>query len=139
MQNKRIYLAIPYTHNQLSVRDDRAKFATQVAGRLMSAGLVVYSPITHGHAIAKECGLPGDFEYWRESAEAFLAWCTDLYVICIPNWKESKGIRAEILLAEKLDKTVVYLRAGNYFFDGGFGGGGMVEPAHMGKRCACSK
>ena len=122
MITKRIYLATPYSHDSETVRADRAKFATQVAGRLMSAGLIVFSPNTHGHAIAVECGLPGDYDYWRESSMAFVAWCTDLYVICVPGWRESTGVSAEILLADKLGKNIVYLRPGNYFFDGVFKG-----------------
>jgi hypothetical protein len=127
MITKRIYLATPYSCKQENIRADRAKFATQVAGRLISAGLIVFSPITHGHAIATECASPGDYEYWKKSAEAFVAWCTDLYVICVPGWRESAGVGAERLLAEKLGKNIVYLRAGNYFFDGYFSGGGRED------------
>ena len=100
--------------------DDRAKFATQVAGRLMSAGLIVCSPINRWHAVCEECGLFVDYNYWKESARAFVAWCTDLYVICVPGWRESTRVSAEILLAEKMGKNIVYLRPGNYFFDGVF-------------------
>jgi len=109
MRKKRIYLTIPYTHQDEKIMADRAKFATQVAGRVKSAGLIFYSPITHNHAIAVECGLPGDYGYWEDSAKVFVAWCTDLYVICVPGWRESTGVSAEILLAEQMGKGIVFL------------------------------
>jgi len=123
MENKRIYLACPYSHSFKDVRKDRAKFATQVTGRLMKAGLIVYSPITHGHGVAVECGLPGDCVYWSKNTESFICWCTDIFVVCIPGWQESGGVQEEIFLAEKMGKNLVYLRPGNYFFDGFFSKG----------------
>jgi len=46
-----IYLATPYSHDDPEVMEERFALVTATAAQLMLAGYVVYSPITHGHAV----------------------------------------------------------------------------------------
>ena len=78
----RIYLAVPYSHPDESVRALRFQEATVAANYLMRQAYLVYSPITHGHAIAACGGLGGNFEAWREHCLSFLRlWAQKLYVL----------------------------------------------------------
>jgi hypothetical protein len=106
----RIYLAAPYSHPEYKVRAQRYLYATQAANRLMRRGLLVYSPVTHGHTIGLWGGLNGDFEAWREHCLSFLRnWAQELYVLTLPGWKESIGVAAEIAEAESLGLPVGYV------------------------------
>ena len=101
---KKLYLAIPYSGQE----DYSFRKANYQAGILMDQGYVVYSPISHTHPIANECHLPTDWEYWKNIDESFLSWCDILYVYCLPGWKDSKGVQAEIEIAKRLGKEIIY-------------------------------
>lgn len=101
----KIYLAIPYFGNE------KTSFikANQKAAELMKSGHIVFSPISHSHPIAIQCGLPGDYEFWAEFDYSFLEWCDELWVYCLTGWKQSKGVAAEIKIAKKLNKPIQYI------------------------------
>lgn len=101
----KIYLCVPYT----GMEELSFKMANEVAGKLMNDGHIVFSPISMSHPIAKQCGLPADWDYWKENDECFITWCDELHVACIPGWKESKGVQAEIQMAIEQGKRVVGL------------------------------
>ena len=103
---KKLYLAIPYSGQE----PYSFQVANSEAGILMRQGFIVYSPISHTHPIAMECGLPTDWEYWKNIDTSFLEWCDEVHVVCIPGWKESKGVQAEIKIAIKLGKKIVYIK-----------------------------
>ena len=103
-----IYLASPYSHPNAIVRERRFRAACRVAARLIRAGLVVFSPVAHGHAIAL-CGLPTEWEFWERHDRRFLEICDEVVVLTLDGWRESTGVRAEIQIAEQLGKPVRYL------------------------------
>lgn len=97
-----IYLASPYTHNAASVRQLRFEQVCEVAGRLMSKGLHVFSPIAHTHCIALMAGLPCEIRYWEEYDRKILSRCDELWVLTLDGWIESKGVKFEIKVAREL-------------------------------------
>lgn len=101
----KIYLALPYTGRE----QESFKEANQTAADLMSQGHIVFSPISHTHPIAVQCGLPGHWEFWRQFDIAFIEWCDELYVLCSEGWERSKGVKAEIDIALALGRRVRYL------------------------------
>ena len=101
-----IYLACPYTHSDPEVRRRRFDAVNRLAGRLILAGEIVYSPISHSHAIT-ETGLPVTWDFWEKQSLAMLSVCDTLVVYCIDGWEQSIGVRAEIDAAEKAGKPVV--------------------------------
>lgn len=103
-----IYLAIPYSHPEQSVKDKRFRIANAVAAELMCKGEVVYSPISHTHIIAKENHLTTDWDYWQSACEQFLTIADKLVVITIEGWKESTGVQAEIDYAKQHDIPIEY-------------------------------
>ena len=109
MKKKLIYLAVPYSHSERKVREQRYNEVTQFAGELLKQGYFVYSPITHSHPIAYHVDLPKEFQFWRDYCLEMLRRCDELWVLCLPGWKESEGVMAEIKEAKRLEKEIIYV------------------------------
>src|SRR5678815_3413870 len=118
-----IYLASPYSvgpkgaygeedtgRASKNMRTRRYKAACKKAAQLMDKGLVIFSPIAHSHSIELE-GMDkvqtGNF--WLEQDLAILKHCTDLFVLCLPDWERSRGIAREIEFAQDNGIPVSYL------------------------------
>jgi len=95
-----IYLAGPYTHKDEAVRVARFEALTKKAAELMIDGHVVFSPITHGHAIAERHDLPLEFDWWQHQCLKMLENAKRLIVVRIDGYAESVGVQAEIAYAE---------------------------------------
>ena len=109
LMSELIYIASPYSHGSFDVRTDRFESVCEYAGKLMRAGLVVYSPIAHSHPIARRCGLPTDWKYWEKFDHAMITRCTSMRVLMLPGWEESTGVTAEIQIAQALGLEVEYV------------------------------
>ena len=104
-----IYLASPYTHPDPNVVEQRFDSIARTAGALMREGLTVYSPIVHCHPIAQRCELPTEWEYWEAVDREMIEKCDEVWVVMIPGWNTSKGVTAEVGIANSLDKKVRYI------------------------------
>jgi hypothetical protein len=98
----------------MSVREQRFTAATTAAASLIEMGHIVYSPITMTHPIDKllaghNSTLGSD--YWLAFDEAFLAICSELYVLKVPGWSESAGVRREIDYFRAAGKPIKYINA----------------------------
>lgn len=103
------YLAAPYTHPDPEVRAERYRVISKFAAELMLGGTVVYSPISHGHAIEMEHGGPmGTHAFWLPQCFGILRHCSELLVLRLPGWDKSVGVAAEIDLAQTLGIPVNY-------------------------------
>ena len=89
-----IYLAAPYSHVDEDTRRWRVVMASAVAARLMEAGHVVFSPITHGHLISRYMP-PKDHAFWMAQCKLFLAHASAMYILTIPGWDQSTGVAVE--------------------------------------------
>lgn len=92
-----IYLACPYTHPDETIRRDRVELASMVAAKLMLDGAVVFSPITHGHAIAEHLppATAAKHEFWMDQCLPFLAVAKELIILPMLGWRLSRGIADE--------------------------------------------
>ena len=106
-----IYLASPYSHRSVEVRDQRFRQACVAAGKLMKQGHVVFSPIAHTHPIAELVDLPKDWAFWARQDLFFLSESDRLVVLRLAGWQESRGVRAEIKYAEDQGIPVEYMDA----------------------------
>ena len=96
----KIYLACPYSHPNASVRQLRFLAASRIAGELIRQGLLVYSPITHGHVIGLTSQfISGSWDFWQAHCQSFIAWADAVKVVNIPGLETSIGVRAELALA----------------------------------------
>jgi hypothetical protein len=82
----------------------------RIAGQLMQAGHVVFSPIAHTHPIAVRCELPRTWDYWEKFDREHIARCDKMTVVMLDGWSTSKGIKAEIEIAEELGKPIIYIK-----------------------------
>ncbi len=105
-QPTKIYLAIPYSDidHDLSFRT-----ANKIASELMLAGNIVFSPISHGHAIATENPVPTDFGFWCATCFSFIEWCDEIHIVTLPGWNASVGVSAEITYAISNNKIIKYI------------------------------
>lgn len=104
-----IYLASPYSHPDKTVEEKRFSDVCILTGMLMEQGNVVFSPIAHGHPIAQHYGLPTDWKYWEKFATEYIQRSDEVKVAMMPGWEESKGVTAEIAIANELGIPVTYL------------------------------
>lgn len=102
------YLATPYSKYRAGT-EAAYRDACALAAHLFRAGVQVYSPIAHTHAIAEIGGLAGHFERWAAFDEAMIRASDGLIVAAtMDGWRESAGIAAEIAICERLRKPVHY-------------------------------
>jgi len=106
---KKIYLAGPYSHLNPDIRLIRFFNLNSIAGDLMTKGYLVFSPISHTHPIAEQCGLPMGFDFWDAFDRTFIEWCDELWVAMLDGWKESTGVSKEIIIATEMKKPVRYI------------------------------
>ena len=109
-----VYLACPYSHPMRNTRFVRFQAANVAADMLTHwRDELVFSPISHSHPICEACGEAepenGPWEYWERFDRAILSLCRKLYVLPLPGWKESKGVQAEIVIAQELGIPVEIL------------------------------
>jgi hypothetical protein len=114
MDNKIVYLATPYSHNDLKVMQYRFEQVTIVSGKLIKHGIINFSPITQSHEQALRVKLPTDWDFWKTVDTEFLHRCDKLYVLALPGWQTSKGVTAEIQIMKELNKPISYLRLNNF-------------------------
>ncbi len=98
---RRIYLASPYTSPDKNQRICRYGQVCLITAQLLREGHLVFSPIAHGHAL-EGYGLPAEFEFWQRHCLSFLeTWATDLWVLTLRGWEDSRGVNAEIEFARQ--------------------------------------
>lgn len=108
------YLAIPYSHKDLQVREYRAYVADAITAKLAKEGRIIYSPISSWHHISIRFGLATDWAACAKADKEFLKLSSRIIVVCLPGWQESIGVQAEIQEAKLLGKPVEYLDPESY-------------------------
>ena len=106
-----IYLASPYSHPNKAVVEERYLAVCRAAGEFMRQGHLIYSPIAHTHALAQTSQLPTDFEFWGDFDEAMISRCSELWVLMLDGYDESRGVAEEIAIADAREIPVVYMDA----------------------------
>ena len=94
------YLAIPYSHPDPKIREERFNLANLIAADLMKRGRLIFSPISHSHCI----DLGGNWDRWEKFDRIFLELCSGMVVVCAPGWEKSIGVKAEIEIFIELGK-----------------------------------
>lgn len=105
----KIYLASPYYHKDPKVREKRFVAVCKKAGELMNQGFFVYAPIAHSHPIAVQCELPKDWSFWEQYDIEYIKWVDEVWILKLPGWDKSTGIKAETEIAKKMGKPVRYI------------------------------
>lgn len=106
-----VYLASPYSHPDPAVREQRYKVACRVAGDLMKKGKRIFAPIPHSHAIEQSFsdGKVEGHVFWLDQDFAILRHASELLVVRMDGWEQSKGVTAEVEFAGQLGIPVSYI------------------------------
>lgn len=109
---KLAYLACPYTDDSAVVRESRHAIANDYAARLTSI-VAIYSPITHGPMLEQHLrpSVSKHHKFWMDQCIPFLRASTELYVLPLAGWRESRGVRIEMELADQLLIPVFILQS----------------------------
>ena len=109
-----IYLASPYSHADPAVMEARFDAVCREAAILMGRGIHVYSPIAHTHPIAVRGELPKDWQFWEAYDNVMIAAASEVWVLMLEGWAASKGVNAEIEIAQDTGKRLRFVepRAG---------------------------
>ena len=109
--DKLIYIAAPYQHDNMRIRNARVGMASTYAAYLVDQGEPVFSPLSHS----------AEIEFYRNTFEIPNRWydidlqilkvCTEMHVLKLGGWKESKGVRYELEQAKSQDIPVYMIEA----------------------------
>lgn len=103
-----VYVAIPYSHNSLPIKEYRFHLANKYTAELYNNGTFAFSPITHSHPL-HVYGTRTDFEFYEPLDLKIIENCKELHVIIADGWLESRGVQAEIAHAHKHRIPVKYI------------------------------
>ena len=104
-----IYLACPYSHKADIMQRIRFNQINQIAMFLIEKGFVVFSPISHSHPLSlfgddNSC----DYNLWLRQDKVFITLSKILIVAKMPGWKESKGLKGELVRARMRGLEIQY-------------------------------
>ena len=106
LKNKKIYLALPYSHSDPQVREARYRTATSIAAFLMSEGATVFSPITYGHQIC-QYGIDTSFRRWAELDYPMISWADEFWLLELDGHDISFGVQEELKKAMLVGTKIV--------------------------------
>ena len=104
-----IYLACPYSHPEPGTEAWRVGEASKFAAKMIDAGAVIFSPLSHTLEIKQHTTRDGSWDSWEKQNRAFIEVSHELWVLMLPGWEDSVGVRAEIRYALELGKPVRYI------------------------------
>lgn len=104
-----IYLASPYSDDDPLTIHERYTSAQDALAWLTKMKVWTYSPIVHFHHMALAHNFPKDANFWSDCNLAMLEKAYGLYILTLPRWQESKGVRQEMAWAKKLDMPITLL------------------------------
>ncbi len=108
-----IYLASPYTHPDVAVREARYKAVLAKLAELVAEGRSVYSPIVAQHERVLAGLVPIEFEFHRAEDRAIIEAAEQVWVYCLEGWDKSVGIQEELVAASEFGKPVRFVKANN--------------------------
>lgn len=113
-----IFLASPYSHPSANVRGERFLQAATAAGNIILNGYNVFSPISHSHYIFELVPATGSsWEQWAEINHEMIDLSTEVWVLALNGWEQSKGVANEIEYAGATGKPVKFVNVQGEFID----------------------
>lgn len=102
------YLASPYSGYAEGMHQ-AAEHAARVTNLLLDRGLIVLSPIVHGHHVDLWSLAPKSHQFWMRQCLTLLPRCGGLIVAALNGWDKSEGVAREIELAVSRKIPIFYL------------------------------
>lgn len=85
--------------------------ANMVAGKLMSQGHCVFSPLSHSHPIAETMEISNfDHNFWlAQDLPMLVDWADEMWILCLDGFLQSLGIHIEKVNAKEFGIPIKYL------------------------------
>lgn len=107
-----IYLASPLSHPSEDVQFTRYQHVLSITSWLINQGHMIFSPIVHSYRL----DIPRqDFAWWEAYDEHMISLSKEVWILVIDGWRESIGVQAEIVLAQKYNLPIKYVNADSAF------------------------
>jgi hypothetical protein len=108
--HKLIYLAGPYSHRLARIRHRRYLQLTETSARLLQNGVINFSPITHSHNQQEFLDtFSTGFDDWRANDLSFVSRCEEVWVLMLPGYEESYGVKEELKFAKTNGLPIQYI------------------------------
>lgn len=105
-----IFISSPYSSIDPEIVLDRYEKVCLFCAKMLREGYFVLSPIAHGHAIASfDSNLPVDWAFWNNYCTTMIERSDEVWVLMLDGWEQSTGVKGEIEIATKLNKTIKYV------------------------------
>jgi nucleoside 2-deoxyribosyltransferase len=117
MNKELIYLASPYSSYDREELNERVRKTERATATLIERGHLIFSPILHSHYIAHLVSFdplnhaPDKMTGWMAYDFAMIDKADEVWVLQIPGWDTSNGVRAEVEYAQKTGKPIKYVTA----------------------------
>lgn len=106
------YLGSPYSKFPRGL-DAACECVCKAAAQLIRAGVPVFSPIAHSHAVAEAGDIDAlDHAIWLPADEPLMKAAGGLIVLMMDTWEVSFGLSREIKHFIEAGKPVVYMSPG---------------------------
>lgn len=106
------YLASPYSKFAGGI-DAAFRLACEQTALLNRAGVDVFSPIVHSHAVAVHGGLDTmDHDLWMRLDQPFMDAARGCIFLLAEGWRESKGMAIEFAEFKYSGKSVIEMTPG---------------------------
>lgn len=103
-----LYIASPYS-GTVNEQHQRFEAVREYTVKLIRVGHVAFSPIVYAHQIAHDYELGTDAKTWQSFNEDMIRICERMHVLKLEGWRLSKGVTAEIELAQRLGLEIDYI------------------------------
>ena len=110
--SQKIFIACPYNGTD-DEKETRVETLSKYCVYMFERGNSPISPLLMGLMISKHGSLPTDTETWKVYSETLLKGCDQMHVLMLDGWDKSTGIKYEILEAQKIGITIVYVEMPN--------------------------
>ncbi len=110
-----IYLAQPYSDQNKAIMERRYQQGMEAVARIVDQKHIIYSPIVHCHAVAVKYKLPRDADWWMAYNLEFLRLADEMWILRLEGWECSRGVNAEIIAAEAMQKPIRHVDCTNNF------------------------
>jgi len=105
-----IYLASPYSHPDPEVQEARYRANLAAAVALSRKGDGVFSPVAYGHALMEAGGAVLTWDAWMALDLRVLVMASEVVALLLPGWRESRGLAAEVGMADRHGIPVRHVR-----------------------------
>lgn len=97
-----VYLACPYSHDSPQIRKNRFEAVSKCAAHFIHQGVHIMSPISQTYWMHENGFTQGNFDFWQGWNKANIRHCKKLFVLQLPGWRDSIGVKGEVEYAQSL-------------------------------------